>query len=46
MTTPIFSQFRANGTESVAAPVDQAAWGLRVAHMRAPEGTLVEFCAY
>lgn len=36
----------AAGAESVAEPVDQAGWGMRVAHLRAPEGTLVEFCGY
>ena len=36
----------ADGAEGVAEPVDQPAWGMRVAHVRAPEGTLVEFCAY
>ena len=35
-----------NGAEGVAAPVDQPSWGMRVAHVRAPEGTLVEFCSY
>jgi catechol 2,3-dioxygenase-like lactoylglutathione lyase family enzyme len=41
-----YAKVIADGAESVAAPVDQAAWGMRVAHVRAPEGTLVEFCAY
>lgn len=36
----------AAGARSAAEPADQAAWGMRVAHLRAPEGTLVEFCAY
>jgi lactoylglutathione lyase len=36
----------ADGAQSVAEPVDQPAWGMRVAHVRAPEGTVVEFCAY
>ena len=34
------------GAPSAAAPVDQPAWGMRVAHVRAPEGTLIEFCAW
>ncbi|HEU5427789.1 MAG TPA: VOC family protein [Actinocrinis sp.] len=34
------------GAQSAAAPVDQPAWGMRVAHVRAPEGTLIEFCAW
>ncbi|WP_405493550.1 VOC family protein [Nocardia sp. NBC_00511] len=37
---------RARGVRIVAEPVDQAAWGMRVAHLRAPEGTLIEFCQY
>ena len=41
-----YAKVIADGAESVAEPVDQAAWGMRVAHVRAPEGTLVEFCAY
>jgi catechol 2,3-dioxygenase-like lactoylglutathione lyase family enzyme len=41
-----YAQVIAQGAESVAAPVDQAAWGMRVAHVQAPEGTLIEFCAY
>ncbi len=36
----------ARGAQSAAAPVDQPAWGMRVAHVRAPEGTLIEFCAW
>jgi len=36
----------ADGAQSVAEPVDQPAWGMRVAHVLAPEGTVVEFCAY
>jgi len=36
----------ADGAQSVAEPVDQPAWGMRVAHVRAPEGTVIEFCAY
>ncbi|MEU6583791.1 VOC family protein [Nocardia sp. NPDC046763] len=29
-----------------AEPAEQPAWGMRVAHVRAPEGTLVELCQY
>lgn len=36
----------ADGAQGVAEPVDQPSWGMRVAHVRAPEGTIVEFCAY
>lgn len=36
----------ADGAQSVAEPVDQPAWSMRVAYVRAPEGTLIEFCAY
>ena len=35
-----------NGAEAVAEPMDQAAWGMRVAYVCAPEGTIIEFCAY
>jgi predicted enzyme related to lactoylglutathione lyase len=41
-----YAKVVADGAEGVAAPVDQVAWGMRVAHVRAPEGTLIEFCAY
>lgn len=34
------------GAQSAAAPAQQPAWGMRVAHVRAPEGTLIEFCAW
>ncbi|MFE3192786.1 VOC family protein [Nocardia sp. NPDC059240] len=37
---------RERGAQIVAEPVDQPAWGMRVAHVRAPEGTLIEFCQY
>jgi lactoylglutathione lyase len=30
------------GVEMVSEPQDQEAWGLRVAHMRDPEGNLIE----
>ncbi len=36
----------ADGAQSVAEPADQAAWRMRVGYVRAPEGTLIEFCAY
>ena len=36
----------AAGAQSAAKPADQPGWGMRVAHLRAPEGTLIEFCAY
>lgn len=42
----VYDQVVAAGAESVAKPVDQPAWGMRVAHVRAPEGTLIEFCSY
>ena len=35
-----------HGAQPAASPVDQPAWGMRVAHVRAPEGTLIEFCAW
>lgn len=41
-----YAKVVAGGAEEVSKPVDQAAWGMRVAHVRAPEGTLIEFCAY
>lgn len=36
----------AAGARSAAEPTEQPAWGMRVAHLRAPEGTLIEFCSY
>ncbi len=30
------------GAELIFAPTDRAAWGIRVAHFRDPEGTLIE----
>ncbi|UGT43085.1 VOC family protein [Nocardia yamanashiensis] len=36
----------ARGAELVSEPADQPAWGMRVAHLRAPEGTLIELCHY
>ncbi|WP_084522516.1 VOC family protein [Nocardia inohanensis] len=37
---------RARGVDLVSEPADQAAWGMRVMHLRAPEGTLIELCEY
>lgn len=34
------------GANIVSEPADQPGWGMRVAHLRAPEGTLVELCQY
>jgi predicted enzyme related to lactoylglutathione lyase len=36
----------AAGARSAAEPADQPGWGMRVAHVHAPEGTLIEFCSY
>ncbi|MBR7832897.1 VOC family protein [Actinospica durhamensis] len=36
----------AAGATSVAEPTARPDWGLRSAHLRAPEGTLIELCAY
>jgi predicted enzyme related to lactoylglutathione lyase len=36
----------ADGAPGVSEPADQAGWGMRVAHVRAPEGTLIEFCSW
>ncbi|WP_405138504.1 VOC family protein [Nocardia sp. NBC_01388] len=36
----------ARGAELTTVPADQPAWGTRVAHLRAPEGTLIELCQY
>lgn len=36
----------AAGAPGVGEPADQPGWGMRVAHVRAPEGTLIEFCSY
>lgn len=36
----------AAGALGAAEPKDQPGWGMRVAHLRAPEGTLIELCAY
>ncbi|WP_433594148.1 VOC family protein [Nocardia sp. CA-145437] len=37
---------RERGAVVVGEPADQPAWGMRVGHVRAPEGTLVELCQY
>ncbi|MTE15039.1 VOC family protein [Nocardia aurantiaca] len=37
---------RERGARIAAEPAEQPAWGMRVAHLRAPEGTLVELCQY
>lgn len=34
------------GAPGVSEPADQPGWGMRVAHVRAPEGTLIEFCSW
>ena len=34
------------GAPVVAEPRDMPAWSMRVAHLRAPEGALIEFCQY
>lgn len=36
----------ADGAPGVSEPADQPGWGMRVAHVRAPEGTLIEFCSW
>jgi len=36
----------ARGAVPAGEPKDQPGWGMRVAHVRAPEGTLIEFCSY
>jgi predicted enzyme related to lactoylglutathione lyase len=36
----------ADGAPAVSEPADQAGWGMRVAHVRAPEGTVIEFCSW
>jgi predicted enzyme related to lactoylglutathione lyase len=41
-----YAQAVAAGARSAAKPTDQPGWGMRVAHLRAPEGTLIEFCSY
>jgi catechol 2,3-dioxygenase-like lactoylglutathione lyase family enzyme len=41
-----YAEATGRGALSAAAPVDQPAWGMRVAHVRAPEGTLIEFCSW
>ena len=41
-----FAEAGDRGAMPVAAPRDMTAWNLRVAHLRAPEGTLIELCQY
>jgi predicted enzyme related to lactoylglutathione lyase len=41
-----YAEAVAAGARSAAEPADQTGWGMRVAHLRAPEGTLIEFCSY
>ena len=38
----VFGQLRRKGVEVVTEPVDRVDWGIRTAHVRAPEGTLIE----
>jgi lactoylglutathione lyase len=40
-----FEELRAKGVEFVREPHDQEAWVLRAAHLRDPEGTLIEINA-
>jgi lactoylglutathione lyase len=39
-----YQEAEKRGATTVAEPREMPAWGMRVAHLRAPEGTLVEFC--
>jgi catechol 2,3-dioxygenase-like lactoylglutathione lyase family enzyme len=41
-----FARAGDRGAMPVAPPRDMPAWNLRVAHLRAPEGTLIELCQY
>ena len=41
-----YAQAVAKGAVSVREPHEQPAWRMRVAYLRAPEGTLIEFCAW
>ncbi|GAA1969914.1 VOC family protein [Catenulispora subtropica] len=41
-----YAEAEKRGAATVAEPRDMAAWNLRVAHLRAPEGTLIELCQY
>lgn len=36
------AQLQARGAQLVAAPADRPEWGLRTAHLRDPEGNLIE----
>lgn len=37
-----FARLRERGVEVVAGPQDQPGWGIRAAHLRDPEGNLIE----
>lgn len=41
-----YADATARGATPAGEPKDQPSWGMRVAHVRAPEGTLIEFCSY
>jgi predicted enzyme related to lactoylglutathione lyase len=41
-----YQEAEKRGATTVAAPRDMEAWHMRVAHLRAPEGTLIELCSY
>ena len=41
-----YAEALARGAVSAAEPREQPGWGMRVAHLRAPEGTLIEFCSW
>jgi predicted enzyme related to lactoylglutathione lyase len=41
-----YAEAVADGVPGVSEPADQPGWGMRVAHVRAPEGTLIEFCSW
>ena len=39
-----YQEAEKRGATTVAEPKDMGDWGMRVAHLRAPEGTLIELC--
>jgi len=41
-----YANATARGAVPAGEPKEQPGWGMRVAHVRAPEGTLIEFCSY
>jgi predicted enzyme related to lactoylglutathione lyase len=41
-----YAEATAHGAVPAGEPKDQPGWGMRVAHIRASEGTLIEFCSY